>query len=206
VVGDVKYWGPESEFEPAYYRPYTQDFNTSIFVIVRSPQPAAGLADTIQREIRVIDKDAMVRRVLTLEDLLGESVAQPRFRTLLLVGFGALSLMLAAVGIYGVISYSVTQRTHEIGIRMALGAQRSDVLRMIITNGALLAAIGMAIGLLASFAMAHSISQFLFATSANDPVIPLAGCALLSAVALAASLIPAARATRIDPQIALRHE
>ena len=206
VVGDVKYWGPESEFAPAYYRPYTQNFNSSIFVIVRSPQPAAGLANTIQREIRAIDKDAVVRRVLTLEDLLGESVAQPRFRTFLLVGFGALSLMLAAVGIYGVISYSVTQRTHEIGIRMALGAQRSDVLRMIMTNGALLIAIGMAIGLLASFAMAQSISQFLFATSANDPVTLLAGCALLSAVALAASLIPAARATGIDPQVALRHE
>jgi putative ABC transport system permease protein len=110
------------------------------------------------------------------------------------------------VGIYGVISYSVTQRTHEIGIRMALGAQRSDVLRMIMTNGTLLTAIGMAIGLLASSAMAHSISQFLFATSAHDPVTLLAGCALLSAVALAASLIPAARATRVDPQVALRHE
>jgi len=206
VVGDVKYSGPDSEFAPAYYRPYTQEFNTSIFVIVRSPQPAAGLANTIQREIRAIDKDAVVRRVLTLEDLLGESVAQPRFRTFLLVGFGALSLMLAAVGIYGVISYSVTQHTHEIGIRMALGAQRSDVLKMIMRNGALLTALGMAIGLLGSFAVAHSISQFLFATSANDPVTLLAGCALLSAVALAASLIPAMRATRIDPQIALRHE
>ncbi len=206
VVGDVKYWGPESEFAPAYYRPFTQNFNTSIFVIVRSPQPAAGLANMVQREIHAIDNDAVVRRVLTLEDLLGESVAQPRFRTLLLVGFGALSLMLAAVGIYGVISYSVTQRTHEIGVRMALGAQRSDVLRMIITNGALLTGIGMAIGLLISFALARSISQFLFATRASDPVALLAGCALLSAVALVASLIPAVRATRIDPQVALRNE
>ena len=206
VVGDVKYWGPDSEFAPAYYRPYTQNFNSSIFVIVRSPRPAAGLANTIQPEIRAIDKDAVVRRVLTLEDLLGESVAEPRFRTFLLVGFGALSLMLAAVGIYGVISYSVRQRTHEIGIRMALGAQRSDVLKMIMRNGALLAAIGTVIGLLGSFAVAHFISQFLFSTSANDPVTLIASCVLLSAVALAASLVPAARATRIDPQLALRYE
>ena len=133
-------------------------------------------------------------------------MAQPRFRTFLLVGFGALALLLAAVGIYGVISYSVTQRTHEIGIRMALGAQRSDVLRMIMRNGALLAGIGIAIGLVGSFAAAHSISRFLFLTSAYDPLTLIAGCALLSAVALAASLIPAARATRIDPQAALRHE
>ena len=206
VVGDVKYDGPESEFAPAYYRPYTQNFNTSIFVIVRSPQSAAILAAPIQREIHAIDKDAVVRRVLTLEDLLGESVAQPRFRTFLLVGFGALALLLAAVGIYGVISYSVTQRTHEIGIRMALGAQRSDVVRMIMRNGALLAGIGIAIGLVGSFAAAHSISRFLFSTSAYDPFILIAGCALLSGVALAASLVPATRATRIDPQAALRHE
>jgi putative ABC transport system permease protein len=206
VVGDLKYWGLESESKPAYYRPYTQNFNTTIFLLVQSPKPAAGLAPSIQREIRAVDKDAVVRRVLTLEDLLGESVAQPRFRTLLVTSFGVLALLLAAVGIYGVITYSVTQRTQEIGIRMALGAQRSDVIEMVVGNGALLAAMGLGIGLLGSFATARAISRFLFKTSANDPLTLTAGCALLSAVALAATLIPAVRATRIDPQVALRHE
>jgi putative ABC transport system permease protein len=97
VVGDLKYWGLESESKPAYYRPYTQNFNTTIFLLVQSPKPAAGLAPSIQREIRTVDKNAVVRRVLTLEDLLGESVAQPRFRTLLVTSFGVLALMLAAV-------------------------------------------------------------------------------------------------------------
>jgi putative ABC transport system permease protein len=103
-------------------------------------------------------------------------------------------------------AYSVTQRTQEIGIRMALGAQRSDVIKMVVGNGALLAATGLGIGLLGSFAAARAISRFLFKTSANDPLTLTAGCALLSAVALAASLIPAVRATRIDPEVALRHE
>ena len=133
-------------------------------------------------------------------------MAQPRFRTLLVTSFGVLALMLAAVGIYGVIAYSVTQRTQEIGIRMALGAQRSDVIKMVVGNGALLAAMGLGIGLLGSFAAARAISRFLFKTSANDPLTLTAGCALLSAVALAATLIPAVRATRVDPQVALRHE
>jgi putative ABC transport system permease protein len=206
VVGDLKYWGLESESKPAYHRPYTQNFNTTIFLLVQSPKSAAGLAPSIQREIRAVDKDAVVRRVLTLEDLLGESVAQPRFRTLLVTSFGVLALVLAAVGIYGVITYSVTQRTQEIGIRMALGAQRSDVIKMVVGNGALLAAMRLGIGLLGSFAAARAISRFLFKTSANDPLTLTAGCALLSAVALAATLIPAVRATRVDPQVALRHE
>lgn len=206
VVGDLKYGGLQGEFKPAYYRPYTQNFNTTIFLLVRSSRSAAGLASAIEREVRSLDKDAVVRQVLTMEALLGMSVAKPRFNTLLLTAFGVLALTLAGVGIYGVIAYSVTQRTQEIGVRMALGAQRSDVLKMVIGRGASLAAIGIGIGLLGSFAAARAISGFLFATSPNDPVALIASCALLSIVALAATLIPAVSATRIDPQVALRHE
>jgi putative ABC transport system permease protein len=206
VVGDLKYWGLQSEFKPAYYQPYTQNFNTTIFLLVRSSKPAAGLATTIEREVHSMDKDAVVRRVLTMEDLLDESVAKPRFNTLLLTGFGVLALMLAGVGIYGVIAYSVTLRTQEIGIRIALGAQRSDVLKMVMLNGALLTAVGIGIGLLGSLVAAHAISGFLFETRPDDPLALTAGCALLSVVALAATFVPALSATRIDPQVALRHE
>jgi len=206
VVGDLKYWGLQSEFKPAYYRPYTQNLNTTIFLLVRSAEPAAGLARTIEREVHSLDKDAVVRRTFTMEDLLDESVAKPRFNTLLLTGFGVLALMLAGVGIYGVIAYSVTLRTQEIGIRMALGAQRSDVLKMVMLNGAWLTAAGIGIGLLGCLAAAHAISGFLFETRPYDPMVLTAACVLLSVVALAATLVPALNATRIDPQVALRHE
>jgi putative ABC transport system permease protein len=160
----------------------------------------------IEREIHAVDKDAVVRRVATMEDLLSDSVTEPRFRTWLVAGFGMLALVLAAVGIYGVIAYSVTQRTQELGIRMALGAQRSDVLRIILGRGAVLTLTGLGIGLAGSFAMARALSGFLFAISAGDPLAFLLSIIVLSVVALAATLVPALRATRIDPMVALRYE
>jgi putative ABC transport system permease protein len=206
VVGDLKYWGLENKTATAYYQPYTQNFSNTSFLVVRSPKPAAALAPMIEREIHAVDKDAVVRRVATMEDLLSESVTEPRFRTLLVAGFGALALVLAAVGIYGVIAYSVTQRTQEIGIRMALGAQRSDVLKIILGRGAVLTLVGLGIGLVASFAAARALSRFLFAIGSGDPLAFLLSIAVLSLVALAATLIPALRATRIDPLVALRYE
>jgi putative ABC transport system permease protein len=206
VVGDVKYWGMETTAKPAYYVPFTQNLSPASFLVVRSAKPAATLAPMIEREIHAMDKDAVVRRLLTMEDLLSESVAEPRFRTLLLTGFSALALVLAAVGIYGVIAYSVTQRTQEIGIRMALGAQRVHVLGMVLRHGALLVAIGLGIGLLASMAVARALSRFLFAIGPGDPLAFGLGLALLACVGLAAALFPALRATRIDPLVALRYE
>jgi putative ABC transport system permease protein len=206
VVGDLKYSGPEEEFKPAYYVPYTQNISPTTFLVVRSSRDASGLAPVISNEIRTIDKDAVVRRTMSLEEALSESVAQPRFRTMVVAGFGTLALILAAIGIYGVIAYSVTQRTQEIGIRMALGAQRGNVLGMVISNGMTLAMAGVAIGLAVSVAAARVMRGFLFMITPRDPLVLAGGCALLLTVALAATLIPAIRATRIDPQAALRHE
>lgn len=206
VVGDLKYWGLESGVATAYYQPSTQNVSGSNFLVVRSSRSAAGLAPMIEREIRSVDKDAVVRRMLTMEDLMGQSVARPRFRTLLLTGFGVLALVLASVGIYGVIAYSVTQRTQEIGIRMALGAQRGDVLKMVMGRGAVLTLIGLGVGICGSFAAAHAIARFLFSVGSGDPLAFVLGIVLLSAVAMAATLIPALRATKIDPLVALRYE
>jgi putative ABC transport system permease protein len=206
VVGDLKYWGLEKQPAQAYYQPYAQNLPDSVFLVVRSAKPAAALAPAIEHEINSLDKDAVTRRVLTMQDLFSENVAAPRFRTLLLTAFGALALMLAAVGIYGVIAYSVTQRTQEIGIRMALGAQRGNVLKMVMGQGATLTLVGLGIGLLASFAAARALSRFLYAVGAGDPLTFVLGIGVLSAVAMAATLIPALRATRIDPLVALRYE
>jgi predicted permease len=206
VVGDLKYWGLESKTATAYYLPYTQNFTNTSFLIVRTAKPAANLAPVVERAIHAANKDAVVRRVLTMEDLMSESVAEPRFRAFLIVGFGALALTLAAVGIYGVIAYSVTQRTQEIGIRMALGAQRSHVLAMVMRHGGLLISAGLGIGLLGSLAVARLLSGFLFAIGPGDPLAFLLAVSVLTSVGLAAALIPALRATKIDPQIALRYE
>lgn len=206
VVGDLKYWGLENNTATAYYQPFTQNFSNTSFLVVRSSKPAASLAPMIEREIHAVDKDAVVRRIATMEDLLSDSVTEPRFRALLVAGFGALALVLAAVGIYGVIAYSVTQRTQELGIRMALGAQRSDVLKIILGHGAVLTLLGLIIGLAGSFAAARGLAGFLFAIGTADPVAFLLSIIVLSLVALAATLIPALRATRIDPMIALRYE
>ncbi len=206
VVGDLKYWGLASKTATAYYQPYTQNFSNSGFLLVRSSKPVATLAPMIERQIHTVDKDAVVRRVQTMEDLLSNSVTAPRFRALLVAGFGALALVLAAVGIYGVIAYAVTQRTQEIGVRMALGAQRGDILRIILGRGAVLTFIGLVIGLGASFAAVRTVSPFLFTIGSKDPVVFLLSIGVLWFIAMAATLIPALRATRIDPLVALRYE
>jgi predicted permease len=205
VVGDVKYWGVDSTFKPAYYLPLPQNASGSNFVIIRAPH-AATLGPIIQQRLRALDKDVVVRRMLTLQDVLDEAVSQPRLRTTLVVVFGAMALLLASVGMYGVIAYSVAQRTAEIGIRMALGARQIDVLKMVMWNGVVRSCVGVALGLFVGLMTTKVITPFLFATHAADPLILALSCVLLLSFSLVATLIPAIRATRIEPLIALRHE
>jgi len=206
VVGDVKYSGLDAQPEPAYYIPLAQNVWGAAYLVVRASVNPTGLTPAIREQIWELDKDIPIANLATMDQLLAESVAQPRFRTLLLGIFAALALVLASVGIYGVISYSATQRTHEIGIRMALGAQARDVMTLVIRQGLILALIGVAIGLAASFALTRLMESLLFEVSTTDQATFAGVAALLVAVAMLACWIPARRASRVDPMTALRHE
>jgi putative ABC transport system permease protein len=153
-----------------------------------------------------VDKDQPVFDIATMQQLVGNSVATRRLTLILLGLFSALALLLAAIGIYGVISYSVAQRTHEIGIRMALGAQRSDVLKMIFAQGVKIAGAGLAIGILASLGLTRLMASLLFSVSAVDPPTFLAVAIVLALISMLACYIPARRTLRVDPMIALRYE
>jgi putative ABC transport system permease protein len=206
VVGDVRHFGPETETRPEFYEPQLQSPSFGTSLVVRSDADLAGLAAAIRGELRAMDKDLPVYNLKSMQELVSESVAQPRFRTLLLAIFAAVALLLSATGLYGVMNYWVTQRTREIGVRMALGAQGRDVLGMVVGQGMMMAIVGVFVGLVASFGLTRLISSLLFGVTATDPltfaVVPL----LLCAVAFVASYIPARRATKVDPMVALRHE
>jgi putative ABC transport system permease protein len=206
VVGNTRYLGLASPHDAAYYQASAQNGGQKQFLVVRSAAAAAGLAPLLRREVRSVDRDVVVGDVSTMEQALSDSVAQPRFRTLLLAAFAAVAVLLAAIGVYGVIAYSVAQRTHEIGMRMALGARRSDVLRLIVGQGAGLALAGIGIGLAGALALTRLLANLLFGVSATDPLTFILVPLLLAAVALAASLIPAHRAASIDPHVALKYE
>jgi len=206
VVGHVKHRGLEGESPVQYYLPHRQFPIGSMFLVVRTAAEPTSFAASVRGVIRSIDKDLPVFRVTTMEQLVSDSMAQRRFSMLLLGVFAAVALVLAAVGLYGVMAYSVTQRTHEIGIRMALGARQSDVLKLVVGQGLVLAAIGLAIGLVAAFALTRLMATLLFGVSAKDPVIFAGIALLLAAVAAVASYLPARRAMKVDPMVALRYE
>jgi putative ABC transport system permease protein len=184
---------------------YLPELRRIYAIAVRSQTNLSRLAKVIQREIRSVDPDAPIY-VQPMEFRLQSSLAGRRFNTILLGIFAAAALLIAAVGIYGVISYSVSQRTREIGIRMALGAQRGNVLQLVVGQGFKLVVLGLGIGVVASLALTRVLSSFLFGITASDPVTFTAVSLLLAGVALLACYIPAHRAAKVDPLVALRHE
>jgi putative ABC transport system permease protein len=208
VVADVRQEGINDSHLPQMYLPYLQNPSSIMNVLVRTAAASDPLsyATAVRREIYAVDQDQPVFDIKTMEMLVAESFAQPRVFASLLASFAALALLLAAVGIYGMMSYSVTQRTHEIGIRVALGAQERDVLKLVIGEGLKLVLVGVAIGLIGAFVTTRILSSLLFGTSPTDPAIFTVVALLLTAIALAACYIPARRAMRVDPMVALRHD
>ena len=206
VVGDVRDESLSREPGPMMYVPFAQAPLYGGEVVVRSSLIASNIAAGIRQAVGSIDKNLPVTDVESFPDALGASVAQERFRTLLLGLFGALALVLSAVGIFGVISYSASQRTHEIGLRMALGAQPRDIVRMVLREGFFLAFTGIACGFVAALALTRFLRGLLFQIKPTDPVTFVGAAILLALVALLACYIPARRAMRVDPIIALRYE
>ena len=207
VVGDVNIGKPGDGFSRMeIYYPWSQETRRSgqRTLIVRTRTDANQLLATVKSAIWAQDKNQPIYRLDTVENLLSDALAEPRFYLLLFACFASLTLLLVALGIYGVMAYAVTQRTHEIGIRMALGAQTSDVLKLMLKQGLSLTFVGVSIGIAATFALSRLIAAILFGAPATDPLTFVATAILLIAVALLACWIPARRATKVDPMIALR--
>jgi len=213
VIGDVKKDGLNQPVLPELYTLLEQELATkfagpanSMYLAVRTSGKPTNLVSAIRHEVQAIDREQPIADIATMEELLSTSLSQSRFSTLLLAIFAGVALVLAAVGLYGLMAYNVEQRTREIGIRVALGAQRSDVMSLVVKQGLRLAVIGIAVGLFAALSLTRVMTSLLFGITATDPltftVIPI----LLGAVALIASIIPARRATKVDPMIALRYE
>ncbi len=206
VVKDVSQYALDKQPPMQIYVPHAQFPTGFSTIVVKTDTDPTAMTNAIRREILAVDKDQAVFNVTTLEQLMGESILIRKFFMLLLLVFAALALVLAAVGIYGVMSYVASQRTHEIGIRMALGAQASDVMKLIIGNGMVLAMIGVAAGLAGAFALTRVMTGVLFGVTATDTVTFVTVSVGLIVIALVACYLPARRATKVDPLVALRYE
>ena len=206
VVGDVRADGLDSDVRPMIYWPNPQFPTIFNNLVVRTDGDPLKVFPAIQTQVWSVDREQPLTRIQTMEDVIAGSVAPRRFNMLLLGIFAGLALLLAAVGIYGVLSYAVVQRKHEIGIRMALGARASDVLKMILKQGMGLTFAGVGIGLVAAFGLTRLMKGLLYTVSASDPLTLSSAIVLLCVVALLACYVPARRATRLDPMKILRHD
>ena len=207
IVGDVHQAGLELPARPEMYLPYQQqEFFSPDWLTVQTEGDPMRLAEIVRREIWAVDKQQLVVGARPLEDLVDENLASRKIQASLLGGFAGLALVLATLGIYAVLSFAVTQRTQEIGIRVALGAHRRDVLRMVLSQGLRLFLIGAVLGLVAALALSQTLEHLLYGVSASDPISFAGVIVLLGAVTLLACYVPARRATRVDPLVALRYE
>jgi putative ABC transport system permease protein len=204
VVGDLRHRSLERDPFPTMYFPTLASGRTNL--VIRTHGDPLSIVGAIRKEVQAIDPDQPIAAVKPMTEWVESSVAAPRYRTTLLALFAALAMVLAATGIYGVMSYSVAQRTHEIGVRMALGARRFDVLKLVVRQGMLLTIIGVIVGLGGAFALTRVMSSLMFGVTTKDPITFVAVAALLVVVAFIACFVPARRATKVDPLVALRYE
>ena len=206
IVGDIKHQGLDQEVTPQVYVPYPQFPLESMMMVIRTAADSLSLAAAVRNQVFAIDREVPIYEVRTMEQRLSASISSRRFNLLLLGVFALLALALAAVGVYGVIAYVVTQRTHEIGISLALGASANDVLRLFIRQGMASVTIGVALGLTGAWALTRVMSSLLFGVTATDPVTFVGVALLLPIIALLACYLPARRAAKVDPMVALRYE
>jgi putative ABC transport system permease protein len=206
IVGDIKQYGVDKATSNQSYEPFAQVPFSSLNVVIRASGPSTALLGAIRPTVYAVDKDQPIGAIRPLEEIMADSIARQRFAMTLLTVFSLVALVIAAVGIYGVMAYSVVQRTGEFGIRMALGAQQRDVLRLVLAQGGKLVGLGLIIGLAATLAASRAMGSMLFNTSAQDPLTLGMITLLLGAVALVACLLPATRATKVNPIEALRAE
>ena len=209
IAHDVKDGPLNQQPRPTVYVPYYQADREgwiTMAVMVRTTAAPSAYVGTMRDIVRGLDADQPLAKVATGKELLARRLSEPRFNTLLLGSFAALGLLLAAIGIYGVVSFLVTQRTHEFGIRMALGAQAANVLKLVLGQAMLLSLIGVGLGLLASMALTRLMSDLIYGVQPTDPLTLIAVALLLAVITIIASYIPARRATKVDPLVALRYE
>jgi putative ABC transport system permease protein len=206
IVGHVKHTDLEGESRAQYYMPHQQRPQPNMALVIRTPNDPNALAGSVRGIIKSVDSDLPVFRVRTMDQFVADSMTQRKFALLLICVFACLALLLSAIGLYGVMAYSVTQRTHELGLRMALGAQASDVLKLVVKQGMLLAVIGLGLGVVGAIFLSRLMKTMLFNVSATDPLVFVGIALTLAAVALLACFVPARRATKVDPMVALRYE
>jgi putative ABC transport system permease protein len=210
VVDDELQRGLTEKAHPTIYQPYTQVkkpvFLRSMTFAIRTAAQPESMATAMRGVLREVDRNQPPQSIATMTDLVGKTTAEPQFQTRLIAIFSMLALLLAAIGVYGVLACAVAERTREIGIRMALGAEKSDITRMILRRSLLLVTVGVALGVAGALAVTRVLERFLFEVKPTDLPTFLGVAALLVAVALLAGLLPAQRATRVDPLIALRWE